>query len=112
MYKVKWGFGADTESIIDLALELETDLIVLGSHGRSDVAGNALGSVVGSVAAATPCAIEIIRMSHSPSHANDNVRSRGSSSKIGFCSVTTNMPTPKQLLIRWQIHNGFRITNS
>jgi nucleotide-binding universal stress UspA family protein len=64
--------GPVPESIIDLALELETDLIVLGSHGRRGVARNALGSVVGSVAAAAPCAIEIIRMSHSPSHANDD----------------------------------------
>ena len=43
--------GPVSESIIDLALELETDLIVLGSHGRRGMARYALGSVVESVAA-------------------------------------------------------------
>jgi nucleotide-binding universal stress UspA family protein len=64
--------GPVAESIIDLAIELETDLIVLGSHGRRGMARYALGSVVESVATAAPCAIEIIRMSHSPSQTNDD----------------------------------------
>ena len=65
-----------------------------------------------SVAAAAPCAVEVIRMSHSPSHANDESSASWSLSKIGFCSVTTDLPTPKQLLIGWHIDNGFQSTNS
>ena len=54
-----WGHPA--ESICALAKELDVDLIVMGSHGRSAVGRVVLGSVSNAVVQRAPCAVTVVR---------------------------------------------------
>jgi nucleotide-binding universal stress UspA family protein len=58
--------GPPIEVILSEASEWGADLIVLGSHGRGRIGQALLGSVASSVAAAAPCAVEIIRRGRHP----------------------------------------------
>lgn len=53
--------GEAKEEIIKLATQLSCDLIVLGSHGRSELSKLLLGSVSQSVAVSAPCSVLITR---------------------------------------------------
>jgi nucleotide-binding universal stress UspA family protein len=53
--------GHEAKTITDLASEIGADLIVMGSKGRSRVAGFVLGSVAGSVVRSAPCPVLIAR---------------------------------------------------
>lgn len=57
-YLVRVGRPADV--ILDVAREWPTDLIVIGSHGRSGVARVLLGSVAESVVRRAPCPVLIV----------------------------------------------------
>ncbi len=53
--------GEVREQIIDVAEEWRADLIVLGSHGHSNVRRFLMGSVAESVARNAKCSVEIVR---------------------------------------------------
>lgn len=57
--------GVVGKTIVDLSIDLDVDLIVLGSHSRQGLAKIALGSVAQSVVADAPCSVEIMRISRS-----------------------------------------------
>jgi len=67
--------GPVAESIVDIAQDLDADVIVMGSHCRKGVAKFALGSVVEAVVSAAPCSVEIIRMSRSAARSIEDVPS-------------------------------------
>lgn len=48
--------------IVDCARRMEADLVVVGSHGRSDLQRFLLGSVAGWVTRYAPCSTEIVRV--------------------------------------------------
>ncbi len=56
------GAGNPKKEILQLARDLDADLIIMGSHGRSGLQRLLLGSVAGSVVAASPCSTVIIRI--------------------------------------------------
>jgi len=64
------GFTVDTavekgdtrERIIDSAAEWNADLIIVGSHGRSDIRRLLLGSVAEFVARNAACSVQIVRI--------------------------------------------------
>jgi len=53
--------GCIAESIVDHARETNSDLIVVGSHGRTGIKRFLLGSVAARVASLSPCSIEIVK---------------------------------------------------
>ena len=53
--------GSPKHVIVEEAREWGADLIVVGSRGYGRLAGLALGSVAGAVAADAPCSVEIVR---------------------------------------------------
>jgi len=54
--------GVPAEEIIRAAAENKTDVLVLGTHGRSGVAKMMLGSVAGRVVAHATCPVLTVRM--------------------------------------------------
>lgn len=56
--------GPVKECLIEKAKEWQTDLIVIGSHGRTGINKLILGSVAESVLSASPCSVEVIRSNH------------------------------------------------
>ena len=60
--------GPIADSIVDQAKEWQSDLIVVGSHGRTGIRRFLLGSIAGKVASLAPCSIEIVKdkVAHSP----------------------------------------------
>ena len=56
---VIWGHHAN--EICRIAQEQGTDLIVIGSHGRSAIGGMLLGSVSHAVANRAPCPVTVVR---------------------------------------------------
>jgi nucleotide-binding universal stress UspA family protein len=57
--KVEWGSPART--ILDRAREWESDLVVVGSHGRSALGRFVLGSVANKVVTEAPCSVRVAR---------------------------------------------------
>ena len=53
--------GQTAEVIARLAGELECDLIVMGSHGRSGLAGLIMGSVASRVLHLAPCPVLLVK---------------------------------------------------
>lgn len=53
--------GEPKQAIIDLATKYYTDLIVMGSHGRSGLKKLLLGNVAQSVSHDSPCAVAVVR---------------------------------------------------
>jgi len=53
--------GDPRSVIVDEADEWGTDLIVVGSHGRTGVKRWLLGSVAGSIVSHAPCSVEVVR---------------------------------------------------
>jgi nucleotide-binding universal stress UspA family protein len=53
--------GSAHEQIVRLAKRTRTDLIVIGTHGRSGLAKLFLGSVAGRVVTAAPCPVLTVR---------------------------------------------------
>jgi nucleotide-binding universal stress UspA family protein len=54
--------GGAAESIVHTARELDADLIVMGTSGRTGLARIALGSTAETVAAAAPCSVLVVRI--------------------------------------------------
>ncbi len=54
-------FGDPAEKICQQARDLEVDLIVLASHGRSRIERLLLGSVSSAVAGRAPCSVLVVR---------------------------------------------------
>ncbi len=55
------GVGAPQRQILQLAADLEADLVVVGSHGKGAIARMMLGSVSQSVVNNAPCAVLVAR---------------------------------------------------
>ena len=53
--------GDPATTIVDEAREWRADLIVMGSHGRTGLAGLLLGSVAKAVVSHAPCSVEVVR---------------------------------------------------
>lgn len=53
--------GRDVPALLDVVAELRADLVAVGSHGRSRVAGILLGSVASAMAHYAPCAVLVAR---------------------------------------------------
>jgi nucleotide-binding universal stress UspA family protein len=53
--------GRATEAIVDAAGDFATDLIVMGTHGRSGASRALLGSVADHVARHAPCPVLLVR---------------------------------------------------
>ena len=53
--------GHDGQAIADAAAKMGADLIVMGSKGRSRLAGVVLGSVAGSVIHHASCPVLVVR---------------------------------------------------
>lgn len=53
--------GQPSEVIAKLAAELACDLIIMGSHGRSGVAGLVMGSVASRVLHLAPCPVLLVK---------------------------------------------------
>jgi nucleotide-binding universal stress UspA family protein len=53
--------GTAAESIVQTARELEADLIVMGTSGRTGLARIALGSTAETVAGSAPCSVLVVR---------------------------------------------------
>jgi nucleotide-binding universal stress UspA family protein len=53
--------GDAAAEIIRIAEEYPCDLIVMGTHGRTDRRGQAMGSVAGTVIRKAPCPVVIVR---------------------------------------------------
>lgn len=58
---VETALGDPAEEIVALAKRQKADLIVVGSRGRSRIAGLLLGSVADHVTRAAPCPVTIVR---------------------------------------------------
>ncbi len=57
--------GEPAKTIVDLAGKRETDLIIMGSHGRTGLTRLLMGSVTESVIQGSPCPILVIRSAES-----------------------------------------------
>lgn len=55
------GTGEPKEAILELAKKYYSDLIVIGSHGRSGLRKLLLGSVAQSISQEAPCAVAVIK---------------------------------------------------
>ena len=64
-FRDRWGVelavGSPTETIVRIASELEVDLIVMGTHGRTGLQHALLGSVAEKVVRLAPCAVLTVR---------------------------------------------------
>lgn len=58
--------GRTDEAIVKTAEELDVDLIVMGTHGRTGAARMFLGSVAARVMATAPCAVLTVRLPEKP----------------------------------------------
>jgi nucleotide-binding universal stress UspA family protein len=56
------AWGDPRSKIIEVAKQWRTDLIVLGSHGRTGLKGFLMGSVSDAVAHHAPCSVEVVRV--------------------------------------------------
>jgi nucleotide-binding universal stress UspA family protein len=54
--------GDPGRGLCELATELASDLVIIGTHGRSGLARIALGSVAERVANDAPCPVMVIRL--------------------------------------------------
>lgn len=55
--------GATAQAIVEKAAELEADLLVVGSHGRSGLSKLLMGSVSEAVLRQAPCSVVVVPMS-------------------------------------------------
>jgi nucleotide-binding universal stress UspA family protein len=69
--EVLFGHGART--IAEYAAERETDLIVLGTHGRTGFAHLLLGSVAEQLVRTAPCPVLTVRHAKIPRHRDELV---------------------------------------
>ncbi len=53
--------GHAAEAIIDCAIDWQSDLIILGSHGKRGVSRFLIGSTASSVASHAPCSVLVVR---------------------------------------------------
>jgi len=58
--------GVPAEAIVKAAADSKTDLLVLGTHGRTGVARFFLGSVAARVVATAPCPVLTVRSAEAP----------------------------------------------
>jgi nucleotide-binding universal stress UspA family protein len=58
--ELRAGIGDAAETIVGAAVDLEADLVVIGSHGRRALRSAALGSVSHAVATSAPCPVVIV----------------------------------------------------
>lgn len=56
--------GNPEEAIVNAASEDQTDLIIMGTHGRKGMSRFFLGSVASRVIASAPCAVLTVRVDH------------------------------------------------
>ncbi len=70
--QTRFAIGEPAPTIAQVAQDTETDLIIMGSHGRSALKGLLLGSVTNSVLALSNKPVLILR--NKPAPANDNLR--------------------------------------
>lgn len=54
--------GDVRDVILELAKEIEADLIVVGSHGRTGLSRMLMGSVAEAVVRYAPCSVEVVRI--------------------------------------------------
>ena len=53
--------GRDVPALLEVIMELRADLVAVGSHGRSRIAGIVLGSVASAMAHYAPCSVLVAR---------------------------------------------------
>ena len=61
--------GEGAQEILRHAAEIEADLIVRGTHGRTGLNGLLMGSVAGEVLRTAPCPVVTVKIPHPVSHA-------------------------------------------
>ncbi|MGH9826809.1 MAG: universal stress protein [Blastocatellia bacterium] len=88
--------GYPRTAIVDYANEQGADLIVVGSHGRSDLARFFLGSVAKSVVRHAHCSVEIIRPSERTENAPMKIllATDGSEFSVAAASFIAGRPWP------------------
>ncbi|HYL99995.1 MAG TPA: universal stress protein [Blastocatellia bacterium] len=89
--------GYPRTAIVDYAAEQGADLIVVGSHGRSDLARFFLGSVAKSVVGHAHCSVEIVRPSDRPEAAGGKIllATDGSEFSVAAASFIAGRPWPQ-----------------
>ena len=60
-YTVHVHVGLAAEVIVRVAGDLTADLVVMGTHGRSGIAGLVLGSVANQVLQQSPCPVLLVK---------------------------------------------------
>ena len=60
-YMVHVHVGLAAEVIVHVASDLTADLVVMGTHGRSGIAGLVLGSVANQVLQQSPCPVLLVK---------------------------------------------------
>jgi nucleotide-binding universal stress UspA family protein len=58
--EVQYSWGDPTEAIIETALRVKVDIIVVGRRGRGRLAGLLLGSVSQKLVSLAPCAVMVV----------------------------------------------------
>lgn len=66
-------YGEPSEKIVEVAVEEKTDLIVMGTHGRTGLDRMLMGSVAESVLRNASCPVLFIKQTRSNSGASDKV---------------------------------------